>query len=99
MIGHQTGGPLLVLELIAFRAPALIFGSVCEDVMPIIESPCTKICTLDPVSGLCLGCGRTLGEIEHWGNLSAAERTRLMMELPERLASLRGARAASPDAI
>jgi uncharacterized protein len=78
--------------------PVLIFGDGCEDVMPIIESPCSKICTFDPVSGLCLGCGRTLQEIERWGELSAPERARLMMELPARLAHARGAHATSPDA-
>jgi len=66
--------------------------------MPPIESPCIKICALDPVSGLCLGCGRTLKEIERWSELSAPERARVMMELPARLGGLRGPRAASTDA-
>ena len=33
---------------------------------PAIESPCNKICTLDPASGLCIGCGRSLAEIARW---------------------------------
>jgi uncharacterized protein len=63
-----------------------------------LESPCTKICSLDPVSGLCFGCGRTLQEIEGWSALSAAERTQLMAELAGRLTRLRTARTTSTDA-
>ena len=60
----------------------------------MIESPCTKICTLDARSGLCLGCGRTIEEIARWTALSEAERARVMDELPGRLA----ARTAAPAA-
>jgi uncharacterized protein len=56
--------------------------------MPEIETPCTKVCTLDPASGLCRGCGRTGGEIERWTRLSGAERRRIMAALPQRLAAL-----------
>lgn len=60
--------------------------------MAAIESPCNKICSLDPVSALCVGCGRTMAEIESWIRLSADERARIMAELPRRLAiRLRGA--------
>jgi uncharacterized protein len=71
-----------------------MFGRADEDVMDI-ESPCSKICTLDPRSGLCLGCGRTLQEIERWGNLTASERARVIGELPARLAAARGTHASS----
>jgi predicted Fe-S protein YdhL (DUF1289 family) len=53
----------------------------------MIESPCTKVCTLDARSGLCLGCGRTIDEIARWSAMSAAERARIMAELPGRLAA------------
>jgi hypothetical protein len=52
----------------------------------MIESPCLKTCTLDARSGLCLGCGRTVEEIAGWSSMSAAERARVMNELPARLA-------------
>lgn len=51
--------------------------------MPI-SSPCTKVCTIDPRSGLCHGCGRTLAEIAR-GSLSESERLAIMAELPQRL--------------
>ncbi len=50
----------------------------------MIESPCVKVCTLDARSGLCLGCGRSVDEIARWSTMSAAERTRVMRELPAR---------------
>ena len=57
--------------------------------IPSIESPCIKICAVHPASGLCIGCGRTLAEIESWLRYNAAERTRIIAELPQRLARLR----------
>jgi predicted Fe-S protein YdhL (DUF1289 family) len=52
-----------------------------------VESPCNKVCTVDPASSLCVGCGRTLAEIAGWLGLSVAERRRIMIELPRRLAA------------
>jgi predicted Fe-S protein YdhL (DUF1289 family) len=57
-----------------------------------IESPCDKVCTLEPTSGLCFGCGRTLAEIERWATYSDGERTRIMTELPDRLTTLQARR-------
>ncbi len=50
----------------------------------MIESPCVKVCTLDAHSKQCLGCGRTIDEIARWTAMSAAERARVMLELPLR---------------
>ena len=50
-----------------------------------MESPCIKICTYDPESGLCHGCGRTLEEIGAWFSMTDAERRAVMIQLPERL--------------
>jgi predicted Fe-S protein YdhL (DUF1289 family) len=50
-----------------------------------MESPCIKICTYDPGTGLCLGCGRTLEEIGAWFSMSDDERRAVMEQLPERL--------------
>jgi len=60
----------------------------------MIESPCTKICTLQARSGLCLGCDRTIDEIARWTAMSDSERARVMAELPAR----RAARAATTSA-
>jgi uncharacterized protein len=37
---------------------------------------------------LCTGCGRSLNEIARWLELAAAERRRIMAELPGRLARI-----------
>jgi predicted Fe-S protein YdhL (DUF1289 family) len=58
-----------------------------------METPCTKVCVVDPRAGLCVGCGRSLAEIGGWTGLSDAERRRVMIELPRRLAALRLRRA------
>lgn len=50
-----------------------------------IDTPCIKICTLDPARSLCLGCGRTIEEIARWGSMSMAERAAVMAQLPARL--------------
>jgi predicted Fe-S protein YdhL (DUF1289 family) len=52
-----------------------------------IASPCTKVCTIDPPSQLCRGCGRTLDEIARWMSLGDSERARIMADLPARLAA------------
>ena len=59
----------------------------------MIESPCVKLCTLDARSRMCLGCGRSIDEIARWTVLSAAERARVMSELPARIAMEKSAQA------
>ena len=53
-----------------------------------IESPCTRVCILDPGSGFCLGCGRSGEEIGGWSTATPLERRNVMAELPARLARL-----------
>jgi predicted Fe-S protein YdhL (DUF1289 family) len=65
--------------------------------MTEIESPCNKVCVVDPVSALCIGCGRSLAEIEGWLRLLPEQRTRVMAELPQRLSMLARHRAAPAD--
>ncbi|HEY7748210.1 MAG TPA: DUF1289 domain-containing protein [Aestuariivirgaceae bacterium] len=55
---------------------------------PDIESPCIKVCVLDPGSGFCIGCGRTREEIASWLDLNAEERRHVMGVLPGRISSL-----------
>jgi uncharacterized protein len=53
---------------------------------PPIVSPCTNVCEMDPATGLCRGCFRTLDEIAAWGALDDDARRAVMAELPERRA-------------
>jgi predicted Fe-S protein YdhL (DUF1289 family) len=47
-------------------------------------SPCTGVCALDPASGFCRGCLRTLQEIARWGSLSLGDRRMVKAALAER---------------
>lgn len=43
--------------------------------MPTLPaSPCINVCRMDPDSGLCSGCFRTLDEIANWSRLDATAR-------------------------
>ena len=54
-----------------------------------IATPCVKVCIVDPESGLCLGCHRTLMEIAGWARLDETARDKLMVELPGRRSQIR----------
>jgi predicted Fe-S protein YdhL (DUF1289 family) len=55
-----------------------------EPRMADIETPCNKVCVVDPVSARCIGCGRTLAEIAGWSAFTPEERRRIMTELAMR---------------
>ena len=50
----------------------------------MIDSPCVDICTTDPESGLCVGCGRTVEEIANWVTFSDKEKKKVLIELEKR---------------
>ena len=56
--------------------------------LPQIESPCIKVCVMEPETGFCIGCGRTRGEIGGWLGMSPDARREIMGTLPERVATL-----------
>jgi hypothetical protein len=65
-----------------------------------ISTPCINVCVIDPLSALCVGCGRTADEIAAWMTMSEAERLALMGALGQRLIearsrAARGGRVAS----
>jgi uncharacterized protein len=55
---------------------------------PDIETPCVKLCVVDPDSGICIGCGRTRSEIAGWIAMSPGARREVMAGLDARLDSL-----------
>jgi predicted Fe-S protein YdhL (DUF1289 family) len=58
-----------------------------------METPCVDVCEIDPASGLCIGCGRSVEEIAHWTEMSPTERRAIMAILParrQRLAAAKG---------
>ncbi len=50
-----------------------------------IESPCILVCSIDPKTNYCFGCGRTREEISAWIVMAPETRRTIMAELPARL--------------
>lgn len=61
--------------------------------VPAIATPCVNICAVDPISALCIGCGRTIAEIADWSGMSEDERNVIMAGLAERMRAARSERA------
>jgi len=69
-----------------------IFGNAEKTRVP---SPCTDVCRIDPASGWCEGCLRTIDEIAAWGSIDDAARREIWKRLPVRRQALVDARDAT----
>jgi predicted Fe-S protein YdhL (DUF1289 family) len=49
-----------------------------------VASPCINVCRLDPATGWCEGCARSIDEIAAWGRLDDAARRAVLQRLPSR---------------
>lgn len=49
-----------------------------------VPSPCTSVCVIDPVTGFCAGCLRTLDEIASWSLLDDDAKRQVWSALPQR---------------
>jgi predicted Fe-S protein YdhL (DUF1289 family) len=47
-------------------------------------SPCVSVCQMDPMTGYCVGCLRTIDEIRDWIISTPDERNRILAQLPGR---------------
>lgn len=56
--------------------------------MSPVPSPCTSVCRMDPRSGWCEGCARTISEIAAWASLSDDAKREIWKQLDERRALL-----------
>lgn len=54
---------------------------------PAVQSPCTRKCRLNPATGLCDGCCRTIEEIVRWGGATEVERRRILAAVAARAAA------------
>jgi predicted Fe-S protein YdhL (DUF1289 family) len=52
-----------------------------------LVSPCIGVCYLDPGTGLCRGCFRTVDEIAAWSAYTQEERRGILRELRARQAA------------
>lgn len=53
-----------------------------------VPSPCCQVCRLEPASGGCAGCLRTLDEIAAWPRLDDAAKRAVWAALPARREAL-----------
>jgi len=49
-----------------------------------VASPCVNVCRMNPDTGLCDGCLRTLAEIAAWSAMSADEKRAVLSKLASR---------------
>ena len=61
------------------RAPAAPAAAAAK-----VASPCVSICAMDPGTGLCIGCFRTLDEIAAWVSLDNTQRLAVHAAIAER---------------
>lgn len=57
-----------------------------ENQEPVV-SPCVSVCQLDPRTGLCLGCLRSLEEISAWSRISRPEQRQILVAVAARRAA------------
>lgn len=50
-----------------------------------VPSPCISVCRMDPETGLCIGCYRTLDEIAGWSAMADPEKRAVWQLLLERV--------------
>ncbi|MDX2145102.1 MAG: DUF1289 domain-containing protein [Rhodospirillaceae bacterium] len=53
-----------------------------------VASPCISVCSVDPVSKMCIGCLRTLKEIGAWRTMTPAEKKAVVLATEERARSI-----------
>jgi predicted Fe-S protein YdhL (DUF1289 family) len=64
----------------------------------LIPSPCIDVCRMDPHSGWCEGCLRTIDEIAAWSTLSEGAKRSVWKQLGARRVQLQPQpRTAPPD--
>ncbi len=61
-----------------------------------VGSPCHNVCRIDPATGWCLGCRRSIDEIAAWSALDDAVRRRIWLQLPRRVPPTPDARPGDP---
>ena len=58
-----------------------------QDIAPV-PSPCINVCRMDPATGLCEGCLRTIEEIANWSRLDDAHKRAVWDEIEKRHADV-----------
>ena len=53
-----------------------------------VASPCVSVCRMNPATGYCDGCLRTIDEIARWTVFTEDEKRAVLAELPRRRAAV-----------
>ena len=61
---------------------------------PAPVSPCVAVCIMDPATGFCRGCYRSIGEIAGWLDFTPAEKRRVVADAGARKVAAETARGA-----
>jgi uncharacterized protein len=64
--------------------PHPILNRWSPDAPGAVPSPCNSVCRIDPASGYCQGCWRTISEITQWAQLDDDAQRALWRELQHR---------------
>jgi uncharacterized protein len=49
-----------------------------------VESPCIRICRLDPAAQVCVGCQRTVDEIARWSGMTEDQQRHVLQLVEQR---------------
>jgi predicted Fe-S protein YdhL (DUF1289 family) len=82
--GTAERSPTAVMRRLAdlLTARGIDVAALCRRCAALdVPSPCVSTCALDPVSGKCRGCQRTMVEIVHWPSLDAVARAEVWLRL------------------
>ena len=52
-----------------------------------VASPCINVCQIDPRTGFCMGCKRTIDEIADWLEMTNEEKQQVLDRLEQRKAA------------
>jgi hypothetical protein len=52
-----------------------------------VASPCVNVCQIDPQTGYCMGCMRTIDEIADWLEMTNEEKQQVLDRLEQRKAT------------
>ena len=63
---------------------------------PAVPSPCTDVCRMDPRTGWCEGCSRTIEEIAQWASLDDAAKRAVWACLAQRREQIAASAGARP---
>jgi len=80
----MAGGPVIRDGIEHAPDSAFFVARLAEIGNGPVPSPCVNICKIDPYTGMCHGCRRTLDEIAAWSALPEADKRWVWQQLPGR---------------